>query len=159
MPSHPALLSLVVLRMALHPPLLVLGGSEGVSDRPEEHPGGCGAHMLEFVLEILKELPFARPKTSDVLLHRAVLLRQVQNRPAFSTVARTFFSFRTIPESCINARMSRSDSLATFSGEKSRNAFRKWGHFFSIIHQFKPTQNNTLSIRYNLPSKFSGWSS
>src|SRR5947208_8837514 len=73
---------------------------------------------------------------------------------AFSTVARIFFSFRTIPESSINAPMSRSDSRATFSGEKSRNAFRKWGHFFSIIRQFKPALKIALDIRSRYP-----WSS
>src|SRR5206468_1095466 len=76
---------------------------------------------------------------------------------AFSTVARIFFSFRTIPESSINARMSRSDSRATFSGEKSRNAFRKWGHFFSIIRQFKPALKIALDIRSRYPwSSFGG---
>src|SRR5438552_16473588 len=67
--------------MALHPPLLLVARSEGKSDRPEEHPGGRGTHVLELVLEILEELPFALPKAGDVCLHRAVLLRQVQNRP------------------------------------------------------------------------------
>src|SRR2546425_2506787 len=47
-------LSLVVLRMALHPLLLLRGRSEGISDRPEEHLGGGGAHVLELVLEILQ---------------------------------------------------------------------------------------------------------
>src|SRR5439155_8856453 len=47
-------LALVVLRMALHPPLLLFVRGEGISDRPEEHPGGRGAHMLELVLEILE---------------------------------------------------------------------------------------------------------
>src|SRR5437867_11587256 len=76
---------------------------------------------------------------------------------AFSTVARIFFSFRTIPESCIKARMSRSDSRATFSGEKSRNAFRKWCHFFSIIRQFKPALKIALDIRSRYPwSSFGG---
>src|SRR5947207_8143976 len=70
---------------------------------------------------------------------------------AFSTVARIFFSFRTIPESSINAPMSRSDSRATFSGEKSLNAFRKWGHFFSIIRQFKPALKIALDIRSRYP--------
>src|SRR3989442_1553470 len=73
-------LSLVVRRMALHPPLLLLGRSEGISDRPEEHSSGCGANVLELVLEILQQLPFALPKGGDVPLHRTVLLRQVQNR-------------------------------------------------------------------------------
>src|SRR5438034_5397520 len=76
---------------------------------------------------------------------------------AFSTVARIFFSFRTIPESSINAPMSRSDSRATFSGEKSRNAVRKWGHFFSIIRQFKPALKIALDIRSRYPwSSFGG---
>src|SRR6059058_6625332 len=73
-------LSLVVLRMTLHPPLLLPGRREWISDRPEEHPGGCGAHVLELVLEILQQLPFALPEPRDVPLHRTVLLRQVQNR-------------------------------------------------------------------------------
>src|SRR5437879_4278749 len=76
---------------------------------------------------------------------------------AFSTVARIFFSFRTIAGSCINARMSRSDNRATFSGEKSPNAFRKWGHFFSIIRQFKPALKIALDIRSRYPwSSFGG---
>src|SRR6266508_3433309 len=75
---------------------------------------------------------------------------------AFSTVARIFFSFRTIPGSCVNARMSRSDSRATFSGEKSRNAFRKWGHFFSTICQFKPALKIALDIRSRYPSSSFG---
>src|SRR5439155_682416 len=76
---------------------------------------------------------------------------------AFSNVARIFFSFRTIPESCINARMSRSESRATFSGEKSRNAFRKAGHFFSTICQFKPALKIALDIRSRYPwSSFGG---
>src|SRR5256712_8613881 len=76
---------------------------------------------------------------------------------AFSTGARIFLSFRTIPGSCINARISRSDNLATFSGEKSRNAFRKWGHFFSTIRQFKPALKIALDIRSRYPwSSFGG---
>src|SRR2546421_8261509 len=47
-------LALVVLRMALHPPLLLFVRSEGKSDRPEEHPGGRGAHVFELVLKILQ---------------------------------------------------------------------------------------------------------
>src|SRR2546428_12150250 len=75
-------LSLVVLRMALHPPLLLRGRSEGIADRPEEHPGGGGAHVFEFVVEILRALPFALPKAGDVPLHRSMLLRQIPNRLA-----------------------------------------------------------------------------
>src|SRR5205823_4587938 len=73
--------SLVVLWMALHPTLLLFGGSEGISDRPEEHPRGCGAHVFELVLEILHQLPLALPKPGDVPLDRAMFLCQFQNRP------------------------------------------------------------------------------
>src|SRR2546427_8540023 len=111
--------------MALHPPLLLLVRSERKSDRPEEHPGGRGAHVLELVLEILQQLPFALPEALDVPFTEPCSFAKSKIVLAFSTVARIFFSFRTIAESCINARTSRSDSRATFSGEKSRNAFRK----------------------------------
>src|SRR5207245_3493928 len=48
-------------------------------------------------------------------------------------------------------------SPATFSGEKSRNAFRKWGHFFSTIRQFKPALKIALDIRSRYPrSSFAG---
>src|SRR5205809_7986782 len=67
--------------MPLHPPLLLLVRSERKSDRPEEYPRGRRAHVLELVLEILQQLPFALPETGDVPLQRTVLLRQVQNRP------------------------------------------------------------------------------
>src|SRR2546428_13161433 len=53
--------------------------------------------------------------------------------------------------------MSRSDSRAAFSGEKSRNAFRKWGHFFSTIRQFKPALKIALDISSRYPrSSFGG---
>src|SRR3989441_3848029 len=90
-------LSLVVLRMALHPPLLLLVGSERKSDRPEEHPGGRGAHVLELVLEILQELTFALPEALHVPLHRTVFLRQVQNRLGVLD-RRTDFLF--VPDDC-----------------------------------------------------------
>src|SRR3989442_5819218 len=90
-------LSLVVLRMALHPPLLLLVRSERKSDRPEEHPGGRRAHMLELVLDILEQLPFALPEALEVPLHRTVFLRQVQNRLSVLD-RRTDFLF--VPDDC-----------------------------------------------------------
>src|SRR5437773_11011858 len=150
-------LSLVVLRMTLHPPLLLPGRREWISDRPEEHPGGCGAHVLELVLEILQQLPFALPEAVDVSLTEPCSFAKSKIVLAFSTVARIFLSFRTIPGFCINARMSRSDSRATLSGEKSRNAFRKWGHFFSTKRQFKPALKIARDIRSRYPwSSFGG---
>ena len=69
-------MSLVVLWMALHPPLLLRGGTEGISDRPEEGPGSGWSHVLEFVLEIFEQLPFTLPKAADVALDRTVLDRK-----------------------------------------------------------------------------------
>src|SRR5205809_1245401 len=143
--------------MALHPPLLLVARSEGKSDRPEEHPGGRGTHVLELVLEILEELPSRFPKPAMYAFTEPCSFARSKIVLAFSTVARIFFSFRTIPESCINARMSRSESRATFSGEKSRNAFRKAGHFFSTICQFKPALKIARDIRSRYPwSSFGG---
>src|SRR6266702_4031708 len=73
---------------------------------------------------------------------------------AFSTVARIFFSFRTIPELPIKAETSRSDRRATLFGEKSANAFRKLGHFFSTMLQFKPAVKMALDMWSKYP-----WSS
>src|SRR2546422_986659 len=50
--------------MALHPPLFLLGGSERISDRPEEHPRGCGAYVLELVLKILLDIRSRYPWSS-----------------------------------------------------------------------------------------------
>src|SRR6266540_2886653 len=92
MPAHPVLLSLVVLRMDLHPPLLLLGRCEGISDRPEEHPGGCRAHVLELVLEILQHLAFALPKAGDVPL---VVLRgnRFPSRHGDSDLVRSIYAY------------------------------------------------------------------
>src|SRR5713101_3589482 len=98
--------------------------------------------------------PSRFPKVSRYALMEPCSFSRPKIVLAFSTVARIFFSFRTIPGFSINDLTSRSDRLATFLGEKSAKAFRKLGHFFSIMLQFNPAVKIARDIRSKYP-----WSS
>jgi hypothetical protein len=144
----------MMLRVAFHPLLLFLRWSQGISDAPEEHAGGGRAHVLELVLEVLEQFPLALPEGIEVSLDGTIFISRSKIVLAFSTVARIFFSLRTIPGFSIKDLTSRSDRLATFLGEKSAKAFRKLGHFFSTMLQFKPAVKMARDIRSKYP-----WSS
>src|SRR5712692_3865399 len=80
----------------------------------------------------------------------------LRNSPALWIVARIFFSFLTIPSSCISVFTFFSEKRATFAGAKAVKPLRKLGHLFSTTFQLSPAVKTVLVIRSKYSVSFLG---